>query len=255
MNAEGRFDDQVVIVTGGATGLGHAIQSRFLAEGAHVVVADVDEAALAQAEGPRVDAVRCDVTRAPAVRALVDGTLERHGRVDVLVNNAGVSSVALVVDLAEEEWQRVMDVNAKGTFLCCQAVLPSMLERRGGTIVNLASQAGKRGQRYIAHYCAAKAAVINFTRALALEAAPHVRANSVCPGTIATPMVERTIERQAELEGIDEAVLKQDAIEATPLGRLQQPADVAAAVAFLASRDAGEITGQALNVSGGVIMD
>jgi meso-butanediol dehydrogenase/(S,S)-butanediol dehydrogenase/diacetyl reductase len=257
-----RFGGEVVVVTGGAAGIGRAIAERFLAEGAIVTIADTNEASIAEARrcmagfgAARFEGVVCDVRTQADVRRLAAGVMDVQGRIDVLVNNAGVSSVGRVVDLAEEEWQRVMDVNAKGTFLCCQAVLPGMLERKTGAIVNIASQAGKRGQAYIAHYCAAKAAVINFTRALALEAAPYVRVNAVCPGTIVTPMVESTSERQAELMGTSTEALMREALEAIPLGRLQKPEDIAAAVAFLVSGDASEITGQAVNVSGGVLMD
>jgi NAD(P)-dependent dehydrogenase (short-subunit alcohol dehydrogenase family) len=262
MNRANRQEGSVVIVTGGAAGLGLAISRRFLEEGAQVIALDVVEAALTEAveavdaeHRARFETLRCDVGDRAEVNAVFGEILDRHGRLDVLVNNAGVSGVSYVVDMEESEWDRVMRVNAKGTFLCCQAVLPTMLERRSGSIVNISSQAGRRGFEQIAHYCAAKGAVLNFSRALALEAAPHVRVNSVCPGTIATPMVLGTLEKQAKLSaGATPGQLMQETIDAIPLKRLQEPEDIAAAVAFLASDDAKEMTGQALDVSGGVLM-
>jgi NAD(P)-dependent dehydrogenase (short-subunit alcohol dehydrogenase family) len=262
MPRRSRFRGESVIVTGAAAGLGRAITAAFLAEGATVVVSDRDSAALRSmaracsdgAEGS-VLAVECDVRDTRQVAELVETAERQCGPVGVLVNNAGVSSVASVLELSERQWDECMDVNAKGVFLCCQAILPRMLERKAGSIVTIASQEAKRGSPYIAHYCASKAAVIGFTRGLAVECAPHVRVNAVCPGVIETEMVRRTLKRLAEITGRDQEQIRSSWLDAIPLGRFQDPAQIAASVLFLASDDASEITGQALNVSGGTILE
>lgn len=260
--ARRRFKDEAIIVTGAAGGLGRAITAAFMAEGATVVASDLDLAALestaqacsSDAEGT-VLTVQCDVRDRSQVVALVESATRQCGPVGVLVNNAGVSSVAPVLELPERQWDECMDVNVKGVFLCCQAVLPSMIEAKAGSIVTVASQEAKRGSAYIAHYCASKAAAIGFTRALAIECAPHVRVNAVCPGVSETEMVRRTLDRLAQVRGLEHEQIRREWIEAIPMGRFQDPAQIAASVLFLASDDASEITGQALNVSGGTILE
>jgi NAD(P)-dependent dehydrogenase (short-subunit alcohol dehydrogenase family) len=257
-----RFADRTVVITGAATGIGRVITTTFLSEGANVAACDVEVSALgaladelSPSASRRLSTMHCDVSDRAAVTRMADGVIDGFGRIDVLVNNAGVSSMSPFLELSEHEWDRVMAVNAKGAFLCSQAVLPAMMAQGQGAIVNLSSQAGRRGERYIAHYCAAKAAVIGLTRALALEAAPVVRVNAVCPGTIRTEMVASSYRQQAEILNVDSAALLREAEDQIPLRRFQQPSDIANAIAFLSSDDAREITGQALNVSGGVIMD
>jgi NAD(P)-dependent dehydrogenase (short-subunit alcohol dehydrogenase family) len=147
-----------------------------------------------------------------------------------------------------------MDVNAKGVFLCCRAVLPRMLERAAGTILNIASQAGKRGYPKLSHYCASKWAVIGFTQTLALEVAPAVRVNAICPGIVATEMMDREYAWEEEQSGVPRAKLEADWLASIPMGRFQTPEHVAAMAAFLASEDASEITGEAVNVTGGGTM-
>ena len=175
--------------------------------------------------------------------------------IDVLVNNAGVVTMNRVVDLPEDDWDSVMDVNAKGVFLMVRETLPGMLKRGGGAIVNIASQAGKRGYALTAHYCASKAAVIVFTKGVALEVAPTVRINCVCPGILWTEMVERECAWEEEITGEPRDAIKERLLSGIPMGRFQEPHQVAPLVLFLASDAASEMTGQAINVTGGMVME
>lgn len=249
---------RVALVTGGVTGLGRAISLGLARAGASVVALDVSATSheIAAQPGPSTEPIELhvDVCDAAACERAVVTALDAFSRVDILVNNAGVVTSSTIVDMDEAEWDLVMDVNAKGTFLMTRAVLPSMLARQSGTIVNVASREGKRGSAGIAHYCAAKAAVINFTRALALEAAPGVRANCVCPGVAETSMVRARLAELGERQGVTPDAVRAEWVSGIPLARLQPVEAIAAAVVFLASDDASEITGQALSVDGGSVM-
>lgn len=237
-----RFSGRHVVVTGAGAGIGRAIARRFGAEGASVVVADVDagRAAETAAAVPGARAVTVDVTDGPAVRAAFGGA-----PVDVLVNNAGGATDAVFEDLGEDDWQRDVDLCLKGTFLCTQAVLPGMLERGGGAIVNVASvnafvHVGNEA------YSAAKAGVLSLTRSIAVRYGPRgVRCNAVAPGTVRTESWDARSRR-------DPAVLERVA-GWYPLGRVGTPDDIAAAVLFLASDEAAWITGAALPVDGGLL--
>lgn len=256
----GRFEGKGVVVTGAAQGMGRAIAAAFLAEGARVVLSDMNEEGV-QETARQLDpdgaasAVRCDVTRSADVKNLVAAAVEQLGAVDVFVNNAGTITMRQVVDLSEDEWDTVMDVNAKGVFLCTQSILPHMLERKSGAIVNIASQAGKRGYRLFAHYCASKAAVIVFSKGVALEVAPHVRINCVCPGIVNTDMMEREYAWEEAMTGESKESIKTRWMSGIPMGRFQEPEHVARVALFLASDDASEMTGQAINVTGGMVME
>ncbi len=253
-----RFEGKIVLVTGAASGIGKAVSKAFAAEGAHVLCTDIGAEVLDSvvseicqtagiAEGHTMD-----VTRKAEVHAVVGEAARRLGRLDVLVNNAGVSTMAPVVDLTEEEWNFNMDVNAKGVFLCSQAVLPYMIARGRGKIVNTASMASKIGAPFLAHYSASKFAVIGFTQALAREVAQHnINVNAVCPGFVATSMQDREVVWEGKLRGMSPEEVRADYIRQTPLGRLCQPEDVARTVLFLASDDADFVTGQGINVTGG----
>jgi NAD(P)-dependent dehydrogenase (short-subunit alcohol dehydrogenase family) len=256
-----RFDGHSIIVTGAAQGMGRAIAEAFVAEGGHVTLADVQEqrvadAAAALAGGPgSATAVVCDVTKAGDIEAMVAGVLDREGKIDHLVNNAGVISMGRCVELAEDDWDRIMEVNAKGVFLCMRAVLPHMLERRSGSIVNLGSQAGKRGTPLLPHYCASKAAVHLLSKTVALEVAPDVRVNCVCPGVVETELLEREFAWTTALTGETEAEIRERWSAVVPMKRFQQPEDIARVVLFLSSEDAAHMTGQAINVDGGLITE
>ena len=224
---------RVVVVTGGAKGIGKAVAERFASAGDRVEAAGHDE---------------LDVTDEAAVRSY----FERLGRVDVLVNNAGIASGAPLARTTLDEWRAHLDVNATGAFLCTRAVLPGMIERGDGRIVSVASVAGLVGARYTVAYSASKHAAIGLMRATAAElAGTGVTANAVCPAYVDTDMTRRSVETIVEKTGrtAEEA---QSALEAmTPLGRLLDPDEVAAAVVFLASPEAASINGQTLVLDGG----
>jgi meso-butanediol dehydrogenase/(S,S)-butanediol dehydrogenase/diacetyl reductase len=255
-----RFDGSGVLVTGGAAGMGRAIAEAFLGEGAEVVIADINgdrvaETAAELSSAGTVTSVECDVTNAAQVEEMIRVGDERLGGIDVLVNNAGVITMDKTVDVSEKDWDFVMDVNAKGVFLSVKSVLPGMLERGKGNIVNIASQAGKRGYKLFAHYCASKAAVILFSKGVALEVAPTIRVNCVCPGIVNTEMMDREYVWEEEMTGESQESIKERWMAGIPMGRFQEPEHIARVAMFLASDDASEMTGQAINVTGGMVME
>jgi NAD(P)-dependent dehydrogenase (short-subunit alcohol dehydrogenase family) len=256
-----RFEGSGVLVTGGAAGMGRAIASAFLAEGANVVIADINEDRVAQtaseldSSGSKVSSLGVDVTNEEQVGEMIRRGDEVLGGIDVLVNNAGVITMDKITDVTEKDWDFVMDVNAKGVFLCVKAVIPGMLERGGGKIVNIASQAGKRGYKLFAHYCASKAAVIVFSKGVALEVAPTIRVNCVCPGIVNTEMMDREYVWEEEMTGESQEAIKERWMSGIPMGRFQEPEHVARVAMFLASDDSSEMTGQAINVTGGMVME
>ena len=252
-----------VIVTGGSRGIGAGIVRAFAAEGANIVVGDLlgssevraayDETEeAARADGVEVLGVDVDVRDEPGCRDLVAAAVERFGRLDVVCANAGVISLSSVADLAADEWDRVMDVNAKGVFLTCKAAVPHFSEQRHGCFVNTASIAGKRGGPNVSHYCASKFAVVGFTQSLAMEMAPlGIRANCVCPGYLGTSMWLSDILGRQKAEGRDTQEIFQDiSRKNVPLGREQTPDDIGQAAVYLARAD--NVTGIALNVAGGL---
>ncbi len=246
------LEDKVALVTGGGSGIGAATARRLAAEGARVAVADVNEDG-ARAIAGELDGLACvvDVADASSVRdgvALVEREL---GPVEVLVNNAGTDRFSFFVNTDEALWDLVLGVNLRGVIAVTHAVLPGMQERRAGAIVNVASEAGRVGSQGSAVYSAAKAGVIGFTKAIAREAARYrVRCNAVAPGPIETPLLNAAPAMLGELG----ERLKQAMVGATALGRSGQPEEVADAIAFLASDQSSYVTGQTLNVSGGLSM-
>lgn len=247
------------IVTGAATGIGLAISRTLAAHSVRVAVTDIDgdaaRAVAAEIGGGAIDA-RIDVRSRASVEEGFGAIVARLGSLDFLVANAGVSSMCRAVDITDAEWDRNLDVNARGVFLTNQAAARYFLaERRGGAIVNTASLAAKVGAPLLAHYSASKFAVLGWTQALARELAPHgVRVNAVCPGFVRTGMQGREVAWEAELRGITPDEVVADYVAQTPLGRLEEPEDVAGVVAFLLSDAARFMTGQGVNVTGGVYM-
>ncbi len=254
-----RLKEKVAIVTGGGSGIGRAICVNMVKEGARIVIPDInldaakETADMIAKEGGEAMAVKTDVTRKPEVQAMVADALRAHGQIDILVNNAGIDIKGAITELEESTWDKIMNLNVKGVFLCTQAVLPSMIERRYGRIVSISSMAGKTGEPFTSPYCASKFAVIGFTQAVALEVGKHgITVNAVCPGPVETDLIKQSVAQSAKLKGMSpDDFLQSFFIDPTPLGRIAQPLDVARAVMFLASDEAEFITGSTLNVSGG----
>ncbi|HWY89470.1 MAG TPA: glucose 1-dehydrogenase [Solirubrobacteraceae bacterium] len=248
-----RLEGKTALVTGGASGIGAATARRLAAEGARVAIGDLNEQG-ARAVAGELDGFACtlDVTDTGSVRAGVAAVTEALGEIDVLVNNAGTDRFAFFVNSDEELWDFVLGVNLRGVLAVTHAVLPRMQERRSGcAIVNVASEAGRVGSQGSVVYSAAKAGVIGFTKAIARESARYrVRCNAVAPGPIETPLLN---DAPKVLGEIGER-LKRGMVNATVMGRSGEPEEVAAAIAFLAGDDASYVTGQTLNVSGGLSM-
>ena len=247
-----RLRDKVVVVTGGARGIGFAYSQRFVAEGARVVIADVVDpldAAEKLASPDRVLGVQTDVSDAPAVRVMVAETLRRFGRVDVLVNNAAIFASLKPQrfdDIPEAEWDRVMAVNVKGMWNCVRAVTPAMRAQGGGRIVNIASAIVAKGTAFLLHYVTSKGAVVAMTRALARELGPDgIAVNAVAPGLI----LSDTVQDNPDITNFQSAAIMQ----ARSLQRDAYPEDVEGAVVFLASDDSAFMSGQTLVVDGGSV--
>lgn len=247
------------LVTGGASGIGLAICRTLAANGTRVAIADLDEhGALRAADDMALPgvAVRMDVRERASVQAGFELAVAALDGLDFLIANAGVSSMNRATDLTDAEWEHNFAVNTRGVFLSNQITARYFLrERRSGAICNIASLAGKVGAPLLAHYSASKFAVVGWTQALARELAPHgIRVNAICPGFVRTSMQEREVAWEARLRGISPDAVLCDYVAQTPLGRVEEPEDVAGVVAFLLSDGARFMTGQALNVTGGVYM-
>jgi NAD(P)-dependent dehydrogenase (short-subunit alcohol dehydrogenase family) len=240
-----RFAGSGAVVTGAGSGIGRELTRQLLDEGAQVVGADLDPSGVPDGAVP----VRADVSDADDVRELIQVAGGRLGRIDALFNNAGIGSTTSVLDATVEEWDQVFAVNVRGVFLCTQQVLPGMLARGGGVIVNTASVAGMIGLRDRASYCASKGAVIALTKQVAVQwAGAGIRCNCICPGTVDSPWVARLT-----AEAPDPVGRRAELVARQPLGRLGRPDEVAAAALYLASDDAAFVTGTALVIDGGIV--
>jgi NAD(P)-dependent dehydrogenase (short-subunit alcohol dehydrogenase family) len=256
-----RLEGKVAIVTGAARGVGRGVVLRLAQEGGKVVAADITSCEETIAEvrnavpGCDVSAASVDVVSGPSVDALVDTTVGRHGKLDLMVNNAAVVQTMMpMAETPDSEFDRICNVNFRGVFNGSRAASRVMREQKSGCIINLGSWYAKQGFAHFAVYCATKAAVMRMTEALALEMAPFgVRANTVCPGNTETEMLKKAIREEAVLRGITFEDQLQHVKDSIPLGRLGRAQDIAAAIVYLASADGEYVTGEALNVNGGVI--
>jgi 2-hydroxycyclohexanecarboxyl-CoA dehydrogenase len=247
-----RSGPQVAIVTGGASGIGLAISERLAADGMSVAVFDregdaaAEAAAKIAAAGHQALGMRVDVTDREQIETGVVQVRSDLGRPTVLVNNAGIHALDPFLKITPEKWQRLLDVNLTGTFNCCQAVVPDMVEEGWGRIVNISSSSAHSGQQFMTHYVAAKAGVIGFTKSLALEFGPKgITVNTIPPGFIDTPMLRRQESKGLLGEGVEHHETL------TPVRRIGRPEDIAAMCAFLVSDEASYITGQVFGVNGG----
>jgi NAD(P)-dependent dehydrogenase (short-subunit alcohol dehydrogenase family) len=255
--------DRVAVVTGAGHGIGEATAQALAQAGADVAVVDIDHAAVQAtaaaitALGRRSLALAIDVGDLTGVDEMARRVADTFGRIDILVNNAGVTRRAYIMDLTEDDWERIMRVNGKGVFFCLQRVAREMIPRRSGVIINIASIAGKGyAGTSNAIYAASKGGVIALTRIAALQLARHnINVNAICPGTTVTALSDGNLKSRAREEGTTVEEMERRRNAGIPLGRPNDPEDVAALAVFLASRGARNITGQSFNVDGGVIFD
>ncbi len=256
-----RFQNQVAFITGAASGIGRACAVRFAQEGANVACLDLNEAAnqAAAAEcrelGVEALALSCNVADADSVQAAVAATMSQWGRLDILVAAAGIYSGAPLPDVSLRQWQRLIDINLTGVFLCNQAVAPILMAQRRGSIINISSMAGKTSWPASAEYSASKSGVIGLTRSVAMELAAYgVTVNAVCPGNTLTEMVRQVAAQVGPQDGLTADEWLQLRASECPLKRMAEPWEIAGVVAFLASEDSRYLTGQAIEVDGGMIM-
>jgi NAD(P)-dependent dehydrogenase (short-subunit alcohol dehydrogenase family) len=258
-----RLQDKHALLTGAAGGIGLAVATAYLQQGARCTVADIgaqptpELGVLMRAHPDTLHYVRTDVTELAQIDALIATAHKRFGPVTTLFNNAAIFDMAPLLDSGEAMFDKMFAVNVKGAFFVMQKVLAQMVVHKvlGGAVVNMASQAGRRGEALVSHYCASKAAIISYTQSAALAMAPHkIRVNGIAPGVIATPMWQHVDALFAKYENLPLGEKKKRVGEAVPLGYMGQPTDICGAAIFLASDEASYITAQTLNVDGGSVM-
>lgn len=260
-----KLDDKIAIVTGGGKGIGSAIAKRLAVEGACVVAADIDMAAAEKvvdeikADGGKAKAIALDATDEKSVNEMIKTCLDEFGRIDIVVNNVGGGEgSSFVVDYPVESWDKTVNMNMRSTFLCSQAAARDMIPRREGRIINIASIAGKNGEPLLGAYCSSKFGVIGLTQSMARELGRFsITVNAICPGYVWTPAWETLAtglkeKFEALKDKTPEEIFKARVKSVTPLGRPQTGEDIASMVAYLASHEAKNITGQAINIDGGV---
>lgn len=256
-----RFENQVAVITGAANGIGKACAIRFAEEGANIACLDLAEeqneaiAAKCRELGVEAIALKCNVTDKDNIDSIVKTVMEKWGRIDILVASAGIYTGSPLPEVSLKQWQRVIDINLTGTFLTNQAIAPILMEQKSGSIINISSMAGKTSWPASAEYSASKSGVIGLTRSVAMEMAPFgPTANAVCPGNTLTDMVRGVAEKVGNLDGMTGPEWLEMRANDCPMKRLAEPWEIAGVVAYLASQDSRYITGQAIEVDGGLIM-
>lgn len=257
-----RFVGQVAIITGAAKGIGAAAALRFAQEGANVACMDVDRGAneataarIKQDCGVDTLAIYCNVADSESVKQAFDQVLQCWGRIDVLVTSAGIYTGSPLTDVSLQQWQRTIDINLTGVFLCNQAVAPVMMKQKSGSIINISSMAGKTSWPGTMEYSASKSGVIGLTRSVAMELAPYgVTVNAVCPGNTLTEMVKGVAEQVGARDGMSAQEWLTMRANDCPMKRIAEPWEIAGVIAFLASQDSRYLTGQAIEVDGGMVM-
>jgi NAD(P)-dependent dehydrogenase (short-subunit alcohol dehydrogenase family) len=256
-----RFKDQVVMITGAANGIGKACAIRFAEEGARISCLDLAEeanqavAAECRKQGVEAQAVVCDVTDPSSVKQAVQQTLDRWGQIDILVASAGIYTGSPLEEVSLEQWEKTLKINLTGVFLINQAVVPVLIKQKSGSIINLSSMAGKTSWPASAEYSSSKSGVIGLTRSVAMEMAPYgPTANAVCPGNTLTDMVQNVAKKVGKLDGLTGEEWLEMRAQDCPMKRLAEPWEIAGVIAFLASKDARYLTGQAIEVDGGLVM-
>lgn len=256
-----KLENKIAIVVGGAGGMGRETALHMAREGANVIVADLNfkQAIAVYEEIKQIKKEDCgfalevDVRKSDEVKSMVEKVVNKFGRIDILANFAGILEVSPVIKIEEEEWDNVMAVNVKGTFLVCKEVAKQMIKQKGGKIINTSSIAAKKAIALHAHYCTSKFAIVGLTQSLAIELAPYnINVNCICPGDVDTEMFKKSQRGIAKEKGISYEECRKISLSSSLFKRFEQPKDVAPLVVFLASDDANFMTGQAINVAGGI---